>query len=585
MLGFGTVSGSYYFADGERYGHRLPVEWEDTTPRAVIQGGWRRTLVELDRETFEAVTQAGPRPSAVVHPQCIFSERTFELLSELHETPTRDFYSGNQEQFAKHVEEPFRKLFRRVAARLPRPVTDTMESEKGVFARILKNDYGRGGTWGFYWGALYPKGGKRTEDAQLMLWLNRERLECAFHISECGGDQRGKFLRNCAATGDALKHVLADVLAERPLVYGKRHDLLGGPAGEHKSKASWDLWLDDPKDLGIHAAMPIARDEVLSLSEEDLCDRIAGVFRRLFPLVLLATLDEPMPAIGHYLEGPVPERQPAYPLEECAQETGLAEDTLTGHLRAIDRKGQAILYGPPGTGKTYLAERLAKHLVAEGDGFVDIVQFHPSYSYEDFIQGIRPRSRTEGGLDYPVVPGRFMEFCAEARTREDCCVLIIDEINRAHLSRVFGELMYLLEYRDGTVPLSSGGSLAIPRNVRLIGTMNTADRSIALVDHALRRRFAFIALYPDYEVLQGYHHGKGFDPEGLIGVLREVNQQIGDRHYHVGITYFLREDLSDQLRDIWEMEVQPYLDEYFFDQPDKTDAFAWGNVEKRILKQ
>ena len=138
-----------------------------------------------------------------------------------------------------------------------------------------------------------------------------------------------------------------------------------------------------------------------------------------------------------------------------------------------------------------MAEHLARHLIAGGDGYAEVVQFHPEYAYEDFIQGIRPQTRSDGGLEYPMIPGRFLRFCQEARFREDRCVLIVDEINRANLSRVFGELMYLLEYRGREVPLAGGGMLGIPANVRLIGTMNTADRSIALVDHALRRRFAF----------------------------------------------------------------------------------------------
>jgi predicted RNA-binding protein with PUA-like domain len=180
--------------------------------------------------------------------------------------------------------------------------------------------------------------------------------------------------------------------------------------------------------------------------------------------------------------------QPEYSLTQMAEETNIDETVLAAWVRGVGRKGQAIFYGPPGTGKTFIAELLARHLIGGGDGFSELVQFHPSYAYEDFIQGIRPKSTRNGGLEYSTVHGRFLEFCKKAQSRQDCCVLIIDEINRSNLSRVFGELMYLLEYRDRQVPLSGGGHLQVPSNVRLIGTMNTADRSIALVDHALRRR-------------------------------------------------------------------------------------------------
>ena len=279
---------------------------------------------------------------------------------------------------------------------------------------------------------------------------------------------------------------------------------------------------------------------------------------------------------------PTKGNNPVYSLTMLADETGMEEALLQRWVNAIERKGQAVLYGPPGTGKTYIAEHLAKHLIGGGDGFSEIVQFHPAYAYEDFIQGIRPKTTDDGTLSYPVVPGRFLDFCQRASKRQGRCVLIVDEINRANLSRVFGELMYLLEYRDRSVPLAAGGELAVPQNVRLIGTMNTADRSIALVDHALRRRFAFFALYPDYELLAAFHESTDLNVEGLAGVLQKLNKAIGDRHYEVGITFFLREDLDEQIEDIWRMEIEPYLEEYFFDQPDKACQYRWDAIKESL---
>ena len=130
--------------------------------------------------------------------------------------------------------------------------------------------------------------------------------------------------------------------------------------------------------------------------------------------------------------------------------------------------------------------------------------------------------------------------------------------------------------------MASGGSFRIPQNVRMIGTMNTADRSIALVDHALRRRFAFLALYPKYEILEWYHRDTGFSVDRLINTLRELNTKIGDPHYEVGITFFLRKDLTEQIEDIWRMEIEPYLEEYFFDQPEKASEFRWDKIKDKI---
>ena len=271
-----------------------------------------------------------------------------------------------------------------------------------------------------------------------------------------------------------------------------------------------------------------------------------------------------------------------YTLTQCADDTGLPEVDLRRWLRAIERKGQAILYGPPGTGKTFLAQKLAQHLTQGKSGFWEMVQFHPAYAYEDFVQGIRPFTDDEGTLHYNLIPGRFLQFCQRASNHTDPCVLVIDEINRANLASVFGELMYLMEYRAAAIPLASGGSFQIPANVRLIGTMNTADRSIALVDHALRRRFAFIHLPPNYDVLRHYHASSNYDPEPLIKLLQRLNRQIDDPHYLVGVTFFLVQDLAAQLADIWQLEIEPYLEEYFFDQPDQIEAFRWEKVAKQL---
>ncbi len=271
-----------------------------------------------------------------------------------------------------------------------------------------------------------------------------------------------------------------------------------------------------------------------------------------------------------------------YTLAECADDTGYEEKILKQWIDAINRKGQAILYGPSGTGKTYVAQKLACYLTAEGNGFLELVQFHPAYAYEDFVQGIRPYTDDVGNLHYAMQNGRFLQFCQKASQYNGLCVLIIDEINRANLASVFGELMYLLEYRDAEIPLAAGGTFSIPPNVRIIGTMNTADRSIALVDHALRRRFAFIYMPPNMGILRYFHQGSNFDPEPLINILNQINAQIEDPHYAVGITYFLSHQISDTLPAVWRMEIEPYLEEYFFDRPEQVATFRWEQVSQLL---
>lgn len=282
------------------------------------------------------------------------------------------------------------------------------------------------------------------------------------------------------------------------------------------------------------------------------------------------------------LEPPRPNhKQPSYTRDDFLNETQFDEEIVDKLTRLLDRKKQIILQGPPGTGKTFVAKRLARLKVSETRGFSDIIQFHPTYSYEDFIQGIHPRI-DGGGLSYDVKDGRFLEFCAKAAEREnEPFVLIIDEINRANISRVFGELMFLLEYREERVPLVYEGSLKIPENVFIIGTMNTADRSIALVDFALRRRFTFVYLKPNYSVLERHLEKYGLTESlsrSLIRVLTAINKQINEPNYEIGISFFLNSDIRNTLQDVWEGEIEPYLEEFFYDNKPKVEPFRWTHL-------
>ena len=190
--------------------------------------------------------------------------------------------------------------------------------------------------------------------------------------------------------------------------------------------------------------------------------------------------------------------------------TALAEDLLfddPGWLAdladLLAERGQVILYGPPGTGKTYLARQLAMHLTEPHA--VQLVQFHPSYTYEDFFEGFRPKSTLDGRLEFELRPGAFRSLAEEAREHPSTAyILIIDEINRGNLAKIFGELYFLLEYRDQRIRLQySQEDFTLPDNLYVIGTMNTADRSIALVDAAMRRQFAFVEMHPQKPPVAG----------------------------------------------------------------------------------
>lgn len=268
-------------------------------------------------------------------------------------------------------------------------------------------------------------------------------------------------------------------------------------------------------------------------------------------------------------------------LSDVTQEIGYSEETVQSWLSVLDFKKQIVLVGPPGTGKTYMAQRLAHHL-AGGSGMVELLQFHPAFSYEAFVQGIRPTadSRT-GQLSYRLQKGHFVRFCEAATAVEGTCVLILDEINRAHLAQLFGELLVGLEYRDQPIALAEGGQLTVPSNVRIIGTMNSADRSLALVDLALRRRFGFIEIRPNLNHLTHFLQRCNLDPTSLVQTLEQINGEL-EPALQLGTSYFLRSDLADTLPLVWQTEIEPYLDEIFFDQPARAELYRWAKLSKTI---
>jgi 5-methylcytosine-specific restriction protein B len=283
--------------------------------------------------------------------------------------------------------------------------------------------------------------------------------------------------------------------------------------------------------------------------------------------------------IGEVVDRPRVPAPPAAPLrlpdatDELAAGLLLPKPWLQETIELLAEKRQVVFYGPPGTGKTFVAKRLAEHLAGVDD--VRLVQFHPSYSYEDFFEGFRPRVSAEGQLGFELVPGPFRRMVDAAR--DDPVhphVLVIDEINRGNLAKVFGELYFLLEYRDEPIELlysPEDSDFRLPENIFLIGTMNTADRSIALVDAAMRRRFAFQAFfpgrYPIRDLLRAWLRREGL-PTRPADLFDELNARIADEDFAIGPSYLMTRRVGSDagLERIWRTAILPLLEEHYFGQ-------------------
>lgn len=264
----------------------------------------------------------------------------------------------------------------------------------------------------------------------------------------------------------------------------------------------------------------------------------------------------------------------SYPLQQCATETGFSETTLDQWNAVLLRKKHLLFYGPAGTGKTFMAQHMARMLVQNTNGLVQLLHLHPGYTYTDFMG---EPSDNEG-------QGFFRTFCVEAARRSGPCVLILDDINRVDIASVFGELLYMMEYREIGFALSNDAPFDIPSNVHIVGTMRPTDSHAVLHDTVVGRRFALVPLAPDYEVLKAYHSTTDFQADGLVRTLTQLNEQIDSFGLQIGITYFLRQDLPDHIEAIWRYEIEPQIEAAFSGDSEKVDAFRWNKVHRRMTR-
>lgn len=512
-----------------------------------------------------------------------FEPDTFAFLTDLAANNTLEWMTANEERYRRVLREPLRMLFKALAPVMSR-LNAGFETE-AKYGRVLASIRRRWpddrATYHTYlWGAFFRADRSRQTDAQLFVTVRAHGISVGVGIGAGAQEVWAQFRENLAAKPDECLHLIKMVLDEGfvlSLTASESAGVESQPVTLTALESEDDLAaLREAESLSIERIYP-ASDELLY--QPDFADEISAVFEHLYPLYRCFT--SPYVPVEPLNAAPQP-----YSLEQLQADTFLDRDMLERMIGLLKDKGQIILYGPPGTGKTYVARQLAHHVIGS-KGELRVVQFHPSYAYEEFIEGIRPHS-DNGQISYPIEPGVFRHLCDEARLHVDrAYVLIIDEINRGNLPRIFGELLYLLEYRDPTEAVMlpySKTPFTIPTNVYLIGTMNTADRTLAVLDQAVRRRFHFVPLRPDPNVLRTWL--AAHDKTRLLWVadlLEELNRRLAedglDWQSQIGQTVFMLRDLDERrVALIWEHSVMPTLEEYFYNRAGWQSRYAYREL-------
>ena len=288
-------------------------------------------------------------------------------------------------------------------------------------------------------------------------------------------------------------------------------------------------------------------------------------------------------------ENPVPtakKNKDEYSKEKFLDQVYMTEAKYDRLVAVLTRKKNIILQGAPGVGKTYAAKRLAYSMMGEkDDDRIEFVQFHQNYSYEDFMMGYKP---VEDGFELKY--GIFYRFCQKAANHSDKdYFFIIDEINRGNMSKIFGELLMLIEadYRETKTTLAYNGlSFSVPKRLHIIGMMNTADRSLAMIDYALRRRFSFFDMEPGFDSEGFIKYQETFANDTfntLIDHIKELNREIANdkslgKGFCIGHSYFCntKECTDEWMQDVVDFDILPMLAEYWFDDTDKLQR--WENI-------
>ena len=551
-----------------------------------------------------------------------YNDQTVAFLLELPEhISDRAWHERNKRRYEHVLRDPSQAIVDELRTRYIQRLSPTVAGGRRHLSILKKNDYGKGGYHDHYWYAFYdPAAGSKTKSVQL--YVRFLAGEGVWRYGMSMGDYCGPYLERLCSAITTSQQAVAGYLRHAPddtiirLVVGDNTvQLSPGEFADRLMNVKDDVLGTDARlsDIEVIREYPLS---TLPDHAETFVDEVGKYFVWAWPFfdaamtgcwpatISATTVSKPDVEVAVDVDENAPQT-----LHELAELTSLSEAFLEELEEALWAKQQAILVGPPGTSKTYVARQFARYFVRQQQGrpqgSFDVLYMHANWAYEDFFEGLKPTSK-DGSLAFETREGFFLEWVE--RLKDDSAkavhVLVLDEINRCDTAAVLGELLQLLEYRGTTVRLMSGRSFVFPSNLYIIGTMNSADRSIGRLDLALRRRFFWVELYPQPETLDRWLKRPGNNPLGFEHTsLERCNKLLGDRgippEQQIGHALFMlqrigRDDEASpnldvplnerKLRQIVRFSVLPYVRELLTMQFGQPDTELLRQIDELLLQ-